>query len=114
MVNRDENVGLAFALVTGAGLATAVGAMVVFFPQLVKYATRKTLAAALAVSAGVMIYVSFAEIFLKSVESFVEAGADDDRAMIYATLCFFGGVGLMVVRSCHVFWVWKTQDLPPL
>lgn len=93
-----NNVGIALLLVVGAGAATALGAMVVFFPFLIKYAKKQTLASGLGFSAGVMIYVSFVEIFKKSVNSFVAAGNDDNQAQVYATGCFFGGVVLMVVR----------------
>lgn len=54
MTESGENVAIAFALVLGAGAATAIGASVVFFPALVKYANKKTLACALGLSAGVM------------------------------------------------------------
>lgn len=93
----DENLGVAFALVIGAGASTAVGASVVFFPALVKYASKKTLAGGLGLSAGVMTYVSFVEIFQKSVIGFTDAGIEDDKAYIYATLCFFAGIVLMMV-----------------
>lgn len=93
----DNNVVIALLLVMGAGSATALGAMVVFFPFLVKYAKTKTLAAALGLSAGVMMYVSFVEIFQKSQLSFSAAGHNANQAHIYATACFFGGVVLMVV-----------------
>ena len=93
----NENVGIAFALVIGAGAATGLGAAVVFVPALVKLASRKTLASALGLSAGVMTYVSFVEIFAKSRLAFEDAGHDEDKAYILATLCFFGGVILMVV-----------------
>jgi len=96
----SENVGIAFALVIGAGAATAIGAAVVFVPWAVKYANRKTLAASLGLSAGVMTYVSFVEIFAKSVDSFAAAGRDEKDAYLYGTLCFFGGVVFMVVRTC--------------
>lgn len=88
---------VAFALVVGAGAATGLGAMVVFFPTLVKHAQRKTLAASLGLSSGVMTYVSFVEIFQKSVDSFIEA-IGEQHAYSYATLCFFGGVVAMLVR----------------
>ena len=94
----SENLGIAFALVIGAGAATGVGASVVFFPRLVRLASRKTLASALGLSAGVMMFVSFVEIFGKSQGAFADSGYDPDReAFLYATLCFFGGVVLMVV-----------------
>lgn len=96
MPTESPNVGIAFALVAGAGSATALGASVVFFPTLVKFANRTTLAAALGLSAGVMTYVSFVEIFRKSVLSF-EADGYTEEAYMFATLCFFGGVIFMVV-----------------
>lgn len=101
MVVHDDNVGVAFALTVVAGLSTAVGAAVVFTPSLIKYATRSVLAAALAFAAGVMTYVSFAEIFGESVECFKDAGSDEDKAVIFATLSFFGGVFMMVVSTCR-------------
>ena len=94
----DENVGVAFALVFGAGAATAIGSAVVFVPSLVKYASKKTLAAGLGLSAGVMTYVSFVEIMQKSLVAFMKAGISHDKAYVYATLCFFTGIFLMVVR----------------
>ena len=101
-VENKENLGVAFALVIGAGLATAAGAAVVFVPRWVKLAGRKTLAGALGLSAGVMTYVSFVEIFQKSVDAFEDAGKDADTAQIFATLCFFGGVILMIALNSLV------------
>ena len=94
---NNPNVGVAFALVCGAGAATALGASVVFFPRLVKLASRRVLAGALGVSAGVMTYVSFVEIFNKSQSSFLDAGHSEKNAYLYATLCFFAGVVVMLV-----------------
>ncbi|KAL9190930.1 hypothetical protein ACHAXT_000636 [Thalassiosira profunda] len=97
MSTAEGNVGVAFALVCGAGAATAVGAAAVFFPAVVKLASRRVLAASLGLSAGVMTYVSFVEIFVKSVDGFVDAGIDPDMSYIYATCSFFGGVVLMLI-----------------
>lgn len=99
MSTAEGNVGVALGLVCGAGAATAVGASVVFFPSLVKLASRRVLAASLGLSAGVMTYVSFVEIFVKSVDGFVDSGIDPDLSYIYATLSFFGGVLLMIVSK---------------
>jgi ZIP family zinc transporter len=79
---------LAFGLVVAAGLSTTLGSTFVFCSS---YANTKILAGALGVSAGVMLYVSFVEIFaIKSVEGF--SAAYGDRGSTYATLCFFGGI----------------------
>ena len=95
----NENLGVAFALVAGAGAATGLGAAVVFVPALVRLASRKTLASSLGLSAGVMTYVSFVEILAKSLIAFENAGHDADDAYIYASLCFFAGVIFMLVSS---------------
>jgi hypothetical protein len=95
----QENVALAFGLVFAAGAATALGAAVVFVPSLVKYASKKSLAAGLGLSAGVMTYVSFVEIFPKSIAGFMDSGINHDTAYVYSTLCFFAGILLMVVSQ---------------
>ena len=106
----DENLGVAFGLVIGAGASTGLGAAVVFVPALVRLASRKTLAAALGLSAGVMTYVSFVEIFAKSSLAFEDAGHDEDKAYIYATLCFFCGVVLMLVSFSFLDWACETSS----
>jgi len=102
MSYASENVVPALLLVLGAGASTGLGAAVVFVPKLVKLASRRVLAASLGFSAGVMTYVSFIEIFAKSNDSFVNAGHDENKAYIYATLCFFGGVVTMLVLNAMV------------
>jgi zinc transporter, ZIP family len=97
MTVSNPNVGLAFALVIGAGFSTALGAAVVFVPSLVKLASRRVLASALGFSAGVMTYVSFVEIFQKSKKAFVNHGYSESDSYIYGSLCFFGGVVVMLV-----------------
>jgi len=100
----SENVGIAFAAVCAAGASTALGAAVVFFPKLVKLASKRVLAASLGFSAGVMTYVSFVEIFQKSLQAFkehaIEGGYDDDKAhsrsYAFGTLSFFSGVLIMI------------------
>lgn len=53
----------------------------------------RVLAACLAVSAGVMLYVSFVEIFAaKAIDGFETAGFTAAESTRYATLCFFGGM----------------------
>jgi len=50
----DPNDGLAFGMSVVPGAATALGGAVVFVPSLVRFASRRTLAAALGLSAGLM------------------------------------------------------------
>ena len=100
MAEHDPNVGIAWALTCGAGAATALGAAVVFVPSLVKLASKRVLAGGLGLSAGVMTYVSFVEIFKKSDVAFQNAGHDEGTAYALATGCFFCGVIFMIV-SLH-------------
>ena len=99
MTVDNPNVPVAFALVIGAGFATAVGAAVVFFPSLVKLASRRVLASGLGISAGVMLYVSFTELFSNSRQAFLNSGESASTAYMYTTLSFFGGVGVMIVSN---------------
>jgi zinc transporter, ZIP family len=92
-----ENFGTAFALVLAAGAATGIGAAVVFFPTLAKLANRRFLGGSLGLAAGVMMYVSLVDIYQKSLTGFSESGHDDGKAFLYTTICFFGGIILMMV-----------------
>lgn len=105
MVHQDSNVGLAFGLVIAAGAATALGASVVFFPSLVKLASRRVLAAALGMSGGVMLYTSFVDIFPKTIAYFEEDGNTSDIAFAYTTCCFFGGVLFMMITNRFIRWL---------
>ena len=91
-----DHTGLAFGLVIAAGLSTCIGAAAVYFNGLVKLASKPVLAAGLGFSGGVMLYVSFVEIFQKSKGAFegVE-GLSPEHAYLSATLCMFGGMALM-------------------
>lgn len=91
----EGNVGLAFGLVAAAGMATTIGAAFVLLGNVCK---PRFLAAALGFAAGVMLYVSFVEIFTaKAVTAFVDAGSSPNAAMRFATFCFFGGVLLVYI-----------------
>lgn len=78
----------AFGLTLFAGLATGVGSLMALLNR--KFSPR-FLAAALGFSAGVMIYVSFVEIFAKALESLSEAFGGSKGAWV-TTAAFFGGV----------------------
>ena len=105
--------GLGFLVVILAGMSTGLGAAVVFFPRFVKLATRRVLASSLGISGGVMVYVSFVEIFYKSQLSFqeyLESQYDDEEqrdgfATLYATLSFFVGVALNCVSFAFCMFV---------
>ena len=97
--NDAENVAMAFLLVGVAALSTGLGGAVVCIPALAQYATARVLAGGLAFSAGVMTMVSFVEIFPKSTKSFQDAGFDENIAFDLALVCFFGGVGAVMVST---------------
>ncbi|MCH7556796.1 MAG: zinc transporter ZupT [Planctomycetes bacterium] len=84
----SQSVLIAFGLTLFAGLSTGFGSALAFFA---KRTNTKLLSAALGFSAGVMIYVSFVEIFPKAKESLIaELG---QAAGYWATvLAFFAGV----------------------
>jgi len=83
----------AFGLTLFAGLATGIGSLLAFFS---KRTSPRFLAGALGFSAGVMIYVSFIEIFVKANDSL-------GKALGYAagyrltTLAFFGGMAVIAL-----------------
>ena len=83
----------AFLLTLLAGLATGVGGCIVFFT---KKENTKVLSVCLAFAAGVMLYISFAEILLKGFEG-LEAAYGEGMGYLIATLAFFGGVGFMAI-----------------
>ena len=90
---------LAFLLVCAAGGSTCIGAAVVYHPTYIRFANKRTLGGALGLSAGVMLYVSFIEIFSKSQIAFEDAGFSEANSYLFATLCFFFGFVLMLVLN---------------
>ncbi len=87
----DQNVIIAFLLTLFAGLATAIGGLVVLFA---KRTNVKFLSFALGLSAGVMILVSFGE-FLVTSREVLSAEMGDTRGQAVMWLCFFGGIALI-------------------
>lgn len=86
-----DNVLLAFALTTFAGLSTGIGSALAFFSK--KTSTR-FLSVALGFSGGVMIYVSMVEIFFKARDSLVsELGMKPGSWL--TVISFFGGMLLI-------------------
>ena len=109
MTNPQDNVGIAFLMVFIAGMCTGIGASLVLLRKVVTVANKTFLAGALGLSAGVMLYVTFVEIFQKSLAGFHEAGVSGDASsgLVYvsATLCFFGGVLTMMALDKLVHWL---------
>lgn len=81
----------AFLLTLFAGLATGIGSTLAFFA---KRTNTRFLSVSLGFSAGVMIYVSFVEIFFKAQESLAEV-LGEDKGWLVTVLAFFGGIALI-------------------
>lgn len=93
------NVGLAFGLTIGAGLATTLGAFLPFIP-FIKRSNTRFLAIGLSLAAGVMIYVSFTEIWKKSRDNFCCVTLEHFDLAV--TGCFFGGVLITILLDVLV------------
>lgn len=83
----------ALGLTIFAGLSTGVGSIMAF---LSKEFNHKFLAASLGFSAGVMIYVSFIEIFAKAKDSLTLIYGGK-VGYIYTTLAFFCGIAIIAI-----------------
>lgn len=83
----------AFLLTLFAGLSTGLGTIFAFNKKIKQ---ETLLSFALGLSAGVMIYVSFVEIFPKAYEA-LSSSFDADVAYIYTTLAFFFGMGVIAL-----------------
>ena len=89
----DGNILFAFALTVFAGLATGIGSLLAFFT---KRTNTKFLSMALGFSAGVMIYVSLVEIFVKAKDALVlDLGLTNGYWVTIAG--FFGGMLLIAL-----------------
>jgi ZIP family zinc transporter len=81
----------AFLITLFAGLSTGIGSAIAFFA---KRTNTKFLSIALGFSAGVMIYVSLVEIFVKAQDSLISELGEITGAWI-TVIAFFGGMLLI-------------------
>ena len=88
-----NDVLFAFTLTIIAGLATGIGGIVVLF---VKPGNKKILAVCLSFSAGVMLYISFAEIFLEALEMLKDK-LGYENGLLIGTVAFCAGIVIMVI-----------------
>ncbi len=88
-----QTVLFAFSLTLFAGLSTGIGSALAFYT---KQTNKKFLSGALGFSAGVMVYVSFIEIFPKANES-LSLVLGDEQGMLVTTLAFFGGIAVIAL-----------------
>ena len=90
-----ETVLMAFGLTLFAGLATGIGSALAFFAR---RTNTKTLSVALGFSAGVMIYVSFVEIFVKAKDLLMsDEVLGTVKGYWVTSMAFFGGMLLIGV-----------------
>jgi zinc transporter, ZIP family len=90
---NTENVLFALGLTVLAGMSTGVGSAMAFMS---KKFNPKFLAGSLGFSAGVMIYVSLVEIFVKARDSLARA-FDFKTGYIYTVIAFFAGIALIAL-----------------
>jgi len=93
MAYTANEVLFAFSLTLFAGLATGVGSALAFFA---KQTNIRFLTASLGFSAGVMIYVSMVEIFVKGRDA-LESAAGSSLGYLYTTLAFFCGILIIAI-----------------
>jgi ZIP family zinc transporter len=89
-----QTVLFALGLTLFAGLSTGIGSALAFYT---KKTNEKFLSIALGFSAGVMIYVSMIEIFVKARDSLENHYANQQFAYFITTLSFFVGIGIIAL-----------------
>jgi ZIP family zinc transporter len=89
----STNVLYAFMLTAFAGLSTGIGSTIAF---MARSTNTKLLTVSLGFSAGVMIYISFVEIFVEAQSSFIEIFGNF-TGTLYTISAFFGGILLIAL-----------------
>lgn len=89
----SNNLLFAFGVTLFAGLSTGIGSLLAFYT---KQTNKKFLSGALGFSAGVMIYVSMIEIFVKARAS-LEAVYGSTKGYWITTLGFFAGIAIIAL-----------------
>jgi len=92
-IDSASNVTIAFLLTLFAGLATGIGSALAFFA---KKTNTTFLSYSLGFSAGVMIYVSFVEIFQKARE-LLTINFGEKTGTWYTVAAFFGGIAIIAL-----------------
>ncbi len=105
---NHDNLLLAFSLTLFAGLSTGIGSALAFFTR---RTNTKLLSVALGFSAGVMIYVSFVEIFFKAKDS-LTAELGNKSGTMMTVLSFFGGLFLIALIDKFVPEAGNPHEMP--
>jgi len=85
---ESPNILYAFLLTAFAGLSTGIGSTIAFWAR---STNTRLLTVSLGFSAGVMIYISFVEIFTEARLTFVESFGEFN-GNLYTITAFFGGI----------------------
>ncbi|MFR9651466.1 MAG: zinc transporter ZupT [Rikenellaceae bacterium] len=88
---ESQTIIFAFAITLFAGLATGIGSAIAFVAHRM---SRSAISFALGLSAGVMIYISFVELFAEA-QSILSTQYDEKIGVGLATLSLFGGIALI-------------------
>ncbi len=84
----------AFLVTLFAGAATGIGSFIAFFA---KTTNKKFLSSALGFSAGIMIYLSFVELFNEALDELFEVTGSSATAMTFTVIAFFSGILLIAL-----------------
>jgi zinc transporter, ZIP family len=90
---EQYNLLMAFGLTFVAGLSTGIGGLLTYFS---KQTNRSFLSFSLGLAAGVLLFVSFVEIFPESLRLFGSAVAPS-KAFTFTLLSFFAGIIIMAL-----------------
>ena len=93
-----NSVLFAFLISAIAGLSTGIGGLVVLFT---KVTNKKFLSACLSFSAGVMLYISFAELFFEALTS-LECLKGNGMDYLVLTISFFAGIVIMALIDKYI------------
>jgi len=89
----NSNILIAFCLTILAGLSTGIGSWLIF---LTRHTSRSFLSFSLGLAAGVLLFVSFVELFPESQQLFAHH-ARQSSALLLTVLSFLGGLFFMTV-----------------
>ena len=110
------NVWLALGLTLFAGMATGIGSAIAFFARRTNY---RFLSVATGFSAGVMLYVSFVEIFYKGVDSLTAAYGDYwghwvNVGAFFAGIAMIGGIDALIPSAENPHETHAEEERQPL
>ncbi len=89
----DNSLLFAFGLTLFAGLSTGIGSTIAFFAR---RTNTNLLSLSLGLSAGVMIYISFVELYTSSISEMSQLYGGS-KGQLYSLLAFFGGILLILL-----------------